>query len=131
NLGGPVAPEAWRGALPLTYHTGPGPAKVHLKLAFDWQVRPIYNVIATIPGADFPNQWVIYGNHHDAWVNGAQDPGSGAAAPLETARGFGELLKQGWKPRRTIMLASWDAEEWGLIGSTEWAEKHGEELQQK
>ena len=131
NLAGPVAPEAWRGALPLTYHAGPGPAKVHLKLAFDWDVRPIYNVIATIPGADFPNQWVIYGNHHDAWVNGAQDPGSGAAALLETARSFGELLKQGWKPRRTIMLASWDAEEWGLIGSTEWAEKHGEELQQK
>jgi N-acetylated-alpha-linked acidic dipeptidase len=131
NLGGPVAPEAWRGALPLTYHAGPGPAKVRLKLAFDWQVRPIYNVLATIPGVDFPNQWVIYGNHHDAWVNGAQDPGSGAAALLETARGLGELVKQGWKPRRTIMLASWDAEEWGLIGSTEWAEKHGEELQQK
>jgi N-acetylated-alpha-linked acidic dipeptidase len=131
NLGGPVAPEEWRGALGLTYHIGPGPAKVHLKLAFDWEVRPIYNVIARIPGAELANQWVIYGNHHDAWVNGAQDPVSGNAALMETARGLAELAKQGWKPKRTILLASWDAEEWGLIGSTEWAEKHAEELHQK
>ncbi|HZS50598.1 MAG TPA: M28 family metallopeptidase, partial [Bryobacterales bacterium] len=131
NMAGPVAPEPWRGALPLTYHVGPGPATVHLKLSFDWQTRPIYNVIARIPGSDFPDQWVIYGNHHDAWVNGARDPASGNAALLETARGLSELLKQGWKPRRTIILASWDAEEWGLIGSTEWGEKHAEELRQK
>jgi N-acetylated-alpha-linked acidic dipeptidase len=131
NLGGPVAPEEWRGALGLTYHIGPGPAKVRLKLAFDWEVRPIYNVIARIPGAELANQWVIYGNHHDAWVNGAQDPVSGNAALMETARGLAELVKQGWKPKRTILLASWDAEEWGLIGSTEWAEKHAEELHQK
>src|ERR1700704_1285980 len=102
-LKGPVAPEPWRGALPLTYHVGPGPAKVHLKVAFNWDTRPIYNVLARIRGAEFPDQWVIYGNHHDAWVNGAQDPVSGNAALMETARGLGELLKQGWKPKRTIV----------------------------
>ena len=131
NLGGPVAPEEWRGALGFTYHVGPGPAKVRLKLAFNWDVKPIYNVIATIPGAELPNQWVIFGNHHDAWVNGADDPVSANAALLETARGLAEMVKQGWKPKRTVVLASWDAEEWGLIGSTEWAEKHAEELHQK
>ena len=131
NLEGPVAPESWRGALPLTYHVGPGPAKVHLKLAFDWQVRPLYNVIVRIPGAEFPDEWVIQGNHHDAWVNGASDPTSGNVALMETARGFAELLKTGWKPKRTIILASWDGEEWGLLGSTEWAEKHQEELRRK
>jgi N-acetylated-alpha-linked acidic dipeptidase len=131
NLGGPVAPEEWRGALPLTYHVGPGPAKVRLKVAFAWDVKPIYNVIARIPGAESPHQWVIFGNHHDAWVNGAQDPVAGNASLMETARGLAELSKQGWKPKRTIVLASWDAEEWGLVGSTEWAEKHAEELHQK
>ncbi|MBI3698113.1 MAG: M28 family metallopeptidase [Acidobacteria bacterium] len=131
NLGGPVAPEEWRGALPLTYHVGPGPSKVRLKLAFNWEVRPIYNVIARIPGSQFPDEWVIYGNHHDAWVNGAQDPASGNAALMETARGLAEISKQGWKPKRTIVLASWDAEEWGLIGSTEWGEKHADELGRK
>ncbi len=131
NLAGPVAPEEWRGALPVTYHLGPGPAKLRLKLAFNWDVRPIYDVIARIRGAQFPDEWVIYGNHHDAWVNGAQDPLSGNAALIEAARGLGELLKQGWKPKRTIVLASWDAEEWGLIGSTEWGEKHATELRQK
>ena len=131
NLKGPVAPEAWRGALPVTYHVGAGPAKVHLKLAFDWQVRPLYNVIARIPGAEYPDEWVIEGNHHDAWVNGASDPTSGNAALMETARGLGELLATGWRPKRTIILASWDGEEWGLLGSTEWAETHGDELSKK
>jgi N-acetylated-alpha-linked acidic dipeptidase len=131
SLKGPVAPESWRGALPLTYHLGPGPAKVHLKLTFDWQVRPLYNVIARIDGTDFPDQWIIEGNHHDAWVNGASDPTSGNVALMETARSLGELLKHGWKPRRTIVIASWDGEEWGLLGSTEWAEKHRDELARK
>jgi N-acetylated-alpha-linked acidic dipeptidase len=131
KLKGVVAPESWRGALPMTYHVGPGPAKVHLKLGFDWQVRPLYNVIARIPGAESPDEWIIEGNHHDAWVNGASDPTSGNVALMETARGLGELLKSGWKPKRTIVLASWDGEEWGLLGSTEWAEKHQEELKRK
>jgi N-acetylated-alpha-linked acidic dipeptidase len=131
NLKGPVAPEPWRGALPLTYHVGPGPAKVHLKLSFDWQVRPLYNVIARIDGADAPDEWIIHGNHHDAWVNGASDPTSGNVALMETARGLAGLLKAGWKPRRTIIIASWDGEEWGLLGSTEWAEKHRDELAAK
>ena len=128
QLRGTVAPESWRGALPLTYHVGPGPAKVRLKLSFDWQVRPLYNVIARITGAEFPDQWVIYGNHHDAWVNGASDPTSGNVVLMETARGLGEMMKTGWRPKRTIILASWDGEEWGLLGSTEWVEKHKEAL---
>jgi N-acetylated-alpha-linked acidic dipeptidase len=131
NLGGPVAPADWRGSLPVTYHVGGGPAKVHLKLAFEWKVRPLYDVVARIPGSVYPDEWVIHGNHHDAWVNGASDPTSGNVALIETARGFGELLKSGWKPKRTIVLASWDGEEWGLLGSTEWAEKHADELSKK
>ena len=131
NLKGQVAPETWRGALPVTYHMGPGPAKVHLKLAFDWQVRPLYNVIVRIAGTDYPDEWIIHGNHHDAWVNGASDPTSGNVALMETARGLAELLKTGWKPRRTIVIASWDGEEWGLLGSTEWAEAHRDELAAK
>jgi N-acetylated-alpha-linked acidic dipeptidase len=131
NLKGAVAPESWRGALPVTYHVGPGPAKVHLKLAFDWQVRPLYNVIVRIDGSAYPDQWIIHGNHHDAWVNGASDPTSGNVALMETARGLAELLKTGWKPKRTIVIASWDGEEWGLLGSTEWAEKHRDELAAK
>ena len=131
NLKGQVAPEAWRGALPVTYHLGPGPAKVHLKLTFDWQVRPLYNVIVRIVGTDYPDEWIIHGNHHDAWVNGASDPTSGNVALMETARGLSELLKTGWKPRRTIVIASWDGEEWGLLGSTEWAEAHRDELATK
>jgi N-acetylated-alpha-linked acidic dipeptidase len=131
NIRGPVAPESWRGALPITYHVGPGPARVRLKLRFDWKVRPLYNVLARIDGALFPDEWILHGNHHDAWVNGADDPTSGNVALLETARGLSELLKQGWKPRRTILLASWDGEEWGLLGSTEWAEKHAAELRAK
>jgi N-acetylated-alpha-linked acidic dipeptidase len=131
NLGGPVAPEDWRGALPLTYHVGPGPAVVRLQAAFNWDVTKGENVIAKIRGSQFPDEWVIYGNHHDAWVNGATDPVSGNAALMETARTLGEMVQQGWKPKRTVIFASWDAEEWGLIGSTEWAEKHADELRNK
>ena len=128
QLKGPVAPSDWRGALPITYHIGPGPAQVHLKVAFDWKVRPLYDVIARIDGSQSPDQWIVHGNHHDAWVNGASDPTSGQVALMETARSFAELLKTGWKPKRTIILAAWDGEEWGLLGSTEWAEKHAAEL---
>jgi N-acetylated-alpha-linked acidic dipeptidase len=131
NLKGPVAPEGWRGSLPITYHVGAGPAKVHLKLSFDWQTRPLHDVIARIPGSEFPDEWIIYGNHHDAWVNGAADPTSGQVSLMETARSLAELLKTGWRPKRTIILASWDGEEWGLLGSTEWAEKHAQELSTK
>jgi N-acetylated-alpha-linked acidic dipeptidase len=131
NLGGPVAPEGWRGALPLTYHVGPGAATVHLKLDFDFSTRPVYDVIATIPGSTQPDEWIMYGNHHDAWVNGAQDPLSGATALMETARSLAELRKLGWKPKRTVKFGLWDAEEFGLIGSTEWVEKHDKELSEK
>ena len=130
-LKGPVAPVEWRGALPLTYHIGPGPAKVRLAVDFDWTTKPLYNVIATIPGSERPDEWVIYGNHHDAWVNGASDPVSGAAALLESARSLAELTKSGWRPKRTIKFALWDGEEFGLIGSTEWVEKHRDELKRK
>lgn len=131
NVGGPVAPENWRGALPLTYHVGPGPAKVRLKVSFDWTIPTGYNVIAKIPGSDYPDEWMIYGNHHDGWVNGAMDPISGNAALMETARTLAEMVKQGWQPKRTIIFASWDAEEWGLIGSTEWGEKYADEVRRK
>ena len=131
NLGGPVAPADWRGALPFTYHIGPGPATAHFKLDFDNSTRPLHDVIATIPGSAYPDQWVIYGNHHDGWVNGAHDPISGAASLLETARTLAQLHKQGWQPKRTIVLALWDGEEFGLLGSTEWAEKHQDELAHK
>ncbi len=130
-LEGPVAPESWRGGLPITYHIGPGPAKVHLKLEFDWQLKPAHDVIATLKGTDFPDQWVMRGNHHDAWVHGANDPISGLVALLEEARAVGELAKKGQKPKRTIVYCAWDAEEPGLIGSTEWVEDHQKELQQK
>ncbi len=128
---GPVAPESWRGSLPITYHLGPGPATVHLAVAFEWKSRPLYDVIATLRGAQLPDQWVIYGNHHDAWVNGAEDPISGQAALGETARAVAMLLKTGWRPARTLVFASWDGEEWGLLGSTEWAEAHADELRAK
>jgi N-acetylated-alpha-linked acidic dipeptidase len=130
-LSGPVAPFAWRGALPFTYHIGPGPSKVHIKLAFNWDLKPLYNVIVRIPGSTYPDEWIIRGNHHDAWVNGAEDPDSGANALMEEARGLAALLKQGWKPKRTIVYCVWDGEEPGLLGSTEWAEAHAAELQQK
>jgi N-acetylated-alpha-linked acidic dipeptidase len=130
-LQGPLVPEAWRGALPITYHFGPGPARVHLRLAFNWNRVTVYNVIATLRGSTFPDEWVIRGNHHDAWVNGAMDPASGMAAELEEARALGELVKQGWRPKRTIVYAAWDGEEQGLLGSTEWVEQHEAELRQK
>jgi len=127
-LTGPVAPEAWRGALPITYHIGPGAARVHLKLAFNWDMKKIYDVVARIPGSAYPDEWIIRGNHHDAWVNGAEDPLSGAVALMEEARAFAELQKQGWKPKRTLIYCVWDGEEEGLLGSTEWAEEHDQEL---
>jgi N-acetylated-alpha-linked acidic dipeptidase len=128
-LSGPVAPEPWRGALPITYHLGPGPAKVHLQLAFDWKRVPARDVIAVLKGAEEPDQWVIRGNHHDAWVNGATDPSSGMAAVLAEAKALSELVRQGFTPRRTIVYAAWDGEEPGLIGSTEWVETHARELE--
>lgn len=129
HLSGPVAPEPWRGALPITYHIGAGPAVAHLRVEFEWAERPLYNVIATIPGSEFPNEWIVYGNHHDAWVTGASDPASGASVLLESARSLSVLLQAGWRPKRTIVLALWDGEEFGLIGSTEWVEKHLDELE--
>jgi N-acetylated-alpha-linked acidic dipeptidase len=127
-LQGPDAPQSWRGALPITYHIGPGPAKAHLNVKFNWDTQPLYDVIARIPGDSYPNEWIIRGNHHDAWVNGAEDPVSGTSALLEEARGLATLLRQGWKPKRTILLCFWDGEEPGLLGSTEWAETHAAEL---
>ncbi|MBV9155196.1 MAG: M28 family peptidase, partial [Acidobacteriaceae bacterium] len=131
QLTGPVVPRDWRGSLPITYHAGPGAARVHMKTDYDWTTKPLYDVIVTIPGSESPDQWVIAGNHHDAWVNGADDPVSGAVTLLETARSLAELQQGGWKPKRTIKIAFWDGEEFGLLGSTEWAEKHQEELKQK
>ena len=131
TLEGQVAPPSWRGALPITYHIGPGPARVHLKLTFDWQLKPAHNVIAKLKGKDFPDQWIIRGNHHDAWVHGAADPISGMVALLEEARVVGMLAKAGSEPKRTLIYCAWDAEEPGLIGSTEWVEDHLDELQQK
>jgi N-acetylated-alpha-linked acidic dipeptidase len=130
-LEGPVAPPSWRGGLPITYHIGPGPAKVHLSLAFEWKLTPAHNVIATLKGSEYPDQWVIRGNHHDAWVHGANDPVSGMVALMEEARVVGELAKSGKRPKRTIVYCGWDAEEPGLIGSTEWVEDHKKELQEK
>jgi N-acetylated-alpha-linked acidic dipeptidase len=128
-LEGPVAPPMWRGGLGITYHVGPGPAKVHLRVKANWDIKPIYDVIAKIPGSTYPDEWIVRGNHHDAWVNGAEDPSSGQMALLEEARAFGELLKQGWRPKRTVIYCAWDGEEPGLLGSTEWAEEHAKELQ--
>ncbi len=131
SLGGPVAPEDWRGALPFTYHIGPGKTAVRLKLEFDWKIVPAYNVIAKIKGSVYPDQWVIRGNHHDGWNTGANDPISGVAAMMEEAKSIGELVKNGYKPKRTLVYCAWDAEEPGLIGSTEWVEDHVAELKQK
>lgn len=126
-LQGQVAPDAWRGGLPITYHVGPGAARVHLKVTSNWDLKPLYDVIATLKGSD-PSQWVIRGNHHDAWVNGADDPISGQSAMLEEARVLGELHKQGWTPKRTIIYCAWDGEEPGLLGSVEWVETHVDDL---
>ncbi|MFZ1082325.1 MAG: M28 family metallopeptidase [Candidatus Kryptoniota bacterium] len=128
NLAGPAVPHDWQGGLPFAYHIGPGATEVHMKLEMDYAIRPIWDVIGTIKGGVYPDQRVIIGNHRDAWVFGAVDPNSGTASMLETARGFGELLKTGWRPGRTIVLCSWDGEEFGLIGSTEWGEQNAEEL---
>jgi N-acetylated-alpha-linked acidic dipeptidase len=117
--------------LPITYHIGPGKTKVHLKVESNWNMVPLYDVIAKIPGKDFPDEWVLRGNHHDAWVNGAEDPISGQVSLLEEAKSIGKLLKTGWKPKRTIIYCSWDGEEEGLFGSTEWVEEHIDELKQK
>ncbi|HXI28654.1 MAG TPA: transferrin receptor-like dimerization domain-containing protein, partial [Vicinamibacterales bacterium] len=130
SMTGRVVPAEWRGALPITYHFGPGAGRAHLKLAFNWDQKPLYDVVARLAGSTFPDQWVIRGNHHDAWVNGAEDPVSGMAATLEEARALGELHKQGWSPKRTIIYCAWDGEEPALLGSTEWAEAHDAELQQ-
>ncbi|GAC1367256.1 MAG: transferrin receptor-like dimerization domain-containing protein [Hymenobacter sp.] len=129
-LAGPIAPEAWRGALPIPYHLGPGPAQVHLQLAFNWKTELVYNVIATLKGSQYPDQWILRGNHHDAWVNGASDPLSGMVAELEEARALSELVKTGWRPKRTLMFCAWDGEEPGLLGSTEWAETNAKAIQQ-
>jgi N-acetylated-alpha-linked acidic dipeptidase len=131
QLRGATVPEDWRGALPITYHMGPGPARVRLRLDFDWSNKPLHDVIATMPGAVSPDEWILYGNHHDGWVNGASDPISGSSALLETARTLAVMRRQGWHPKRTIRLALWDGEEFGLIGSTEWVELHQEELERK
>jgi N-acetylated-alpha-linked acidic dipeptidase len=129
-IAGREVPRSWRGALPLPYRIGPGPAKVHLVVKSNWDTKRLYDVIAKLPGADAADQWVMRGNHHDAWVNGASDPLSGMVAVLEEARGLGEIYKQGWRPKRTIIYAAWDGEEPGLIGSTEFLETHIDDLQQ-
>jgi len=130
NLTGPQVAKGWQGGLPFTYHLGPGDATAHIKLVMDYQQRPIYDVIARLRGTD-DSQWVVMGNHHDAWVFGAADPGSGTAVMLETARALGQLARSGWKPRRTIVMCEWDGEEPGLIGSTEWVEANRAELESK
>ena len=131
DMSGPVAPKEWAGSLPFTYHIGPSKSNVHLNVKFDWKIRPALNVIATIKGSTYPDQWVIRGNHHDGWVNGASDPISGMASELEEAIAIGGLLKQGWRPKRTLVYCAWDGEEPGLLGSTEWVEYHAAELQAK
>jgi len=130
-LGGRVAPPSWRGGLPLTYHIGPGPAQVHMKILSDWSQKPIYDVVAKIKGSEEPDQWIIRGNHHDGWVFGALDPLGGQIALMAEAKAIGKLLQSGWRPRRTLVYNSWDGEEPGLLGSTEWAEQHAAELQAK
>lgn len=131
SLDGPIVPEEWKGGLPITYHLGPGPAKVRMKLEFSWDMVTLFNVIAKMQGRELPDQWIVRGNHHDAWVNGARDPVSGLVALLAEARAVGILSKNGKRPRRTIVYAAWDAEEQGLIGSTEWTEHHAKELVKK
>ena len=131
SLKGPVAPASWRGGLPITYHVGPGTDKVHLKLEFNWQNKTLYNVIAKLKGSELPDEWVIRGNHHDAWVNGASDPVSGIVSEMEEARVIAEMVRRGYKLKRTLVYCAWDAEEQGLLGSTEWTEDHRGELTKK
>ncbi|HZC22998.1 MAG TPA: M28 family metallopeptidase [Candidatus Binatia bacterium] len=128
HLGGPDTPREWQGSLPFTYHVGPGPARIKMHLKQDYEFRTLWDVIGRVKGSESPAEWVIAGNHRDAWVYGAVDPNSGTAAMLEAVRGIGELLKSGWKPKRTLVFASWDGEEEGLMGSTEWVEQHENEL---
>src|SRR5579863_1370251 len=130
-LAGGVAPPTWRGGLPLTYRLGPGPAKVHLKVLSDWNQKTLYDVIAVLRGAQEPDRWIIRGNHHDGWVFGATDPLAGQVALMAEAKAIGRLYKEGWRPRRTLVYASWDGEEPGLLGSTEWVETHAQELRDK
>ena len=130
-LEGPVAPASWRGALPVTYHIGPGPIKVHLQLKFDWGLRRAYNPVAKLKGSVYPDEWIMRGNHHDGWAQGAADPISGMVSLMEEARAISELVKTGWQPKRTLVYAGWDAEEPGLLGSTEWVEYHLDEIQEK
>jgi N-acetylated-alpha-linked acidic dipeptidase len=129
RLGGPRVPDEWQGGLPFSYHIGPGGTAIEMSVEMDEGLRPIYNVFARIPGAEAPDELVLLGNHRDAWNHGGIDPNSGTAAMLETARGLAAALKTGWRPRRTLLLATWDAEEYGLVGSTEWGEDKAEELQ--
>jgi N-acetylated-alpha-linked acidic dipeptidase len=131
SLQGPVVPNSWRGGLPITYHMGPSVDQVHLKLAFNWDIKPLYNVIATLKGSEFPDEWVIRGNHHDAWVFGAADPVSGMVSEMEEARVIGEMVKQGYKLKRSLVYCAWDGEEPALLGSTEWVEYHQDELKKK
>lgn len=130
-LKGPVAPASWRGTLPITYHVGPSLEKVHMNLQFNWDIKPCYNVIAKWPGTVYPDEWIIRGNHHDGWVNGAADPLSGMVAELDEAKALADLIKRGYKLKRTVVYCAWDAEEPSLLGSTEWAEYHADELKQK
>ncbi|MBN9350598.1 MAG: M28 family metallopeptidase [Chitinophagaceae bacterium] len=130
-MSGQNVPHEWQGGLPFAYHMGPGPAKVHLVMEYNWNIVPCYDVIAKIQGSTYPDQWVIRGNHHDAWVHGASDPLSGLSALLEEARSIGIMVKNGWRPKRTLVYCAWDGEEPGLLGSTEWLEEHQTELQQK
>ncbi len=129
HLGGPDSPRDWQGSLPFTYHVGPGPIRVKMHLKQDYQYRTVWDVIGRVRGSQLPDEWVVAGNHRDAWVYGAVDPNSGTAAMLESVHGVGELLKSGWKPKRTMIFASWDAEEFGLMGSTEWGEQYAKELE--
>ncbi|MEY3433122.1 MAG: hypothetical protein RL131_1058, partial [Bacteroidota bacterium] len=126
-----VVPDSWKGGLPLTYHTGPSKSKVRLQLQFNWDIKPLYNVIAKMKGSDYPDQWVIRGNHHDGWNLGAADPISGMVAEMDEARAIAELVKMGHRPKRTVVFCAWDGEEPALLGSTEWVEDHAKELQQK
>jgi N-acetylated-alpha-linked acidic dipeptidase len=131
SLSGPVVPDAWKGGLPITYHAGPSTQKVRLHLEFNWDIKPLYNVIAKMKGSVYPDEWVIRGNHHDGWNLGAADPISGMVAEMDEARAIGELARQGMRPKRTVVFAAWDGEEPALLGSTEWVEDHANELQQK
>jgi len=130
-LKGPVAPNSWKGGLPITYHIGPGPTKVNLHLEFDWGLRTAYNPIGRLKGSVYPDEWIMRGNHHDGWAQGAADPISGMVSLMEEARAIGELVKTGWRPKRSLIYAGWDAEEPGLLGSTEWVEYHRDDIKEK